>query len=151
MYQETVATKNNAMPPVAIPPSVRSGKEKAKPILTRNWAFQPLSFRIRGKITSEKIPTMSLCIDESELQKFGIDYIVGDYCAWSHFQSIDRIENKQFVGRIQKKYGSDYTISDAMEAAYFGVYLWKQAVTKAHTINTANVQTTLKNQGLNIL
>jgi len=97
-------------------------------------------------ITSEKIPIMSLCIDESDLKKYGIDYMVGDYSAWSHFQSIDRIENKLFVEKIHKKYGHDYTVSDAMEAAYFSVYLWKQAVVKANTINTANVQISLKNQ-----
>jgi len=93
----------------------------------------------KAGITSEKIPTMSLCIDESELQKHGVEYMVGDYSAWSHFQSIERPENKIFVEKIQKRYGHDFTISDAMEAAYFGVHLWKQAVQKAQTINTANV------------
>jgi urea transport system substrate-binding protein len=97
-------------------------------------------------ITSEKIPTMSLCIDESDLERFNIDYLIGDYSCWSHFQSIERIENKQFVEKLYKKYGKNFDISDAVEAAYFGVYLWKQAVIKAQTINTANVQVALKNQ-----
>lgn len=105
--------------------------------------FQTL--RHKG-ITSEKIPTMSLCIDETELQALGEEYMIGDYSCWSHFQSTQRPENRDFVQRIKKRFGQDYVVSDAMEAAYYGVYLWKQAVTNAQTINTADVQTKLKNQ-----
>jgi urea transport system substrate-binding protein len=97
-------------------------------------------------ITSEKIPTMSLTIDEHELQKYGAEYMVGDYGTWSHFQSIERAKNKEFVTKVKKSYGNDYVISDAMEAAYFGVYLWAQAVKKAQTTNASKVIPALKNQ-----
>jgi urea transport system substrate-binding protein len=100
-------------------------------------------------ITSEKIPTMSLCIDEPELQKLGADYMTGDYSTWSHFQSIDRIENKEFVTKIKKRYGEQYVISDAMEAAYIGVNLWAQAVKKANSTSPVNVIPALKNQAFN--
>ncbi len=103
----------------------------------------------QAEISAEKIPTMSLCVDESDLERFGTDDLIGDYSAWSHFQSIERTENKKFVEKIKQRYGKEYLISDASEAAYYGVHLWKQAVTKAHTVNTANVQITLKNQAFN--
>lgn len=100
-------------------------------------------------ITSEKIPTMSLTIDEPELQKYGAEYMAGDYSTWSHFQSIQRIENKKFVAKIKKRYGQDYVVSDAMEAAYFGVYLWAQAVNKAQTTLATKVIPALHNQAFN--
>lgn len=100
-------------------------------------------------ITSEKIPTMSLTIDEPELQKYGAEYMAGDYSTWSHFQSIQRIENKKFVAKIKTRYGQDYVVSDAMEAAYFGVYLWAQAVNKAQTTIITKVIPALHNQAFN--
>jgi len=100
-------------------------------------------------ISAEKIPTMSLCIDEPELQKYGAEYMVGDYSCWSHFQSIERIENKIFVARIKKRFGQEYVVSDAMEAAYFGVYLWKQAVVKAQSLELEKVIPALRNQAFN--
>src|SRR3990172_3406698 len=85
--------------------------------------------RRRG-ITPEKIPTMSFSISEPELQLFNTDSMTGDYAAWSYFERIDTLENKIFVKKFEDMYGEKQTVSDAMEAAYFGVYLWKQAVEK---------------------
>lgn len=103
----------------------------------------------KAGITSEKIPTMSLTIDEPELQKYGSEYMMGDYSSWSHFQSIQRIENSQFVEKIKHHYGKEYVISDAMEAAYYGVYLWKQAIDKAESYETEKVIPALHNQSYN--
>src|SRR5690606_18255344 len=100
-------------------------------------------------ITSEKIPTMSLTIDEPELQKYGAEYMSGDYSCWSHFQSIERIENTNFVHKIKKKYGQEYVISDAMEASYIGVNLWIQAIKKARSTIAAQIIPALKNQSYN--
>jgi urea transport system substrate-binding protein len=123
----------------------------AKPDVIINTLIGPINFTFykelrEAGVTSEKIPTMSLCIDEPELQKYGASYMTGDYSSWSHFQSIDRIENKLFVEKIKQRYGKDYVVSDAMEAAYFGVYLWAQAVKKAQSYQPKEVIPALKNQ-----
>jgi urea transport system substrate-binding protein len=104
--------------------------------------------RERG-ITPEKIPTMSFSISEPELQLFNTHAMTGDYATWSYFESIDTLENKIFVKKIKSNYGEKQTTSDAMEAAYYGVYLWKQAVEKAQSTEPSHVLPLLYNQAFN--
>ena len=44
---------------------------------------------------------------------------------------MDSKQNKEFVASFKKKYGKDEVTTQDIEAAYFQVYLWKQAVEKA--------------------
>ncbi len=94
------------------------------------WFFQQL--RSEG-ITSDKIPTMSFSIGESEVKQLGTKDTTGDYAAWNYFQSIDTKENKEFVNAFKEKYGQDSVINDPMEAAYTSVYIFAAAVEKAGT------------------
>jgi urea transport system substrate-binding protein len=82
----------------------------------------------KASITPKKIPTISFSIAEEELRSMSIKDMVGDYAAWNYFQTLDNSENQKFVKRFKNKYGQNRVISDPMEAAYFGVYLWAQAV-----------------------
>ena len=84
-------------------------------------------------ISSDKIPTMSLSIAEDELRIIGAEQIMGDYVSWNYFQCLETDENKQFVKRFKERYGSHRVVDDPMEAGYFGVYLWAQAVKEAGT------------------
>lgn len=104
--------------------------------------------RKRG-ITPEKIPTMSFSISEPELELFNIDTMVGDYASWSYFESIDSRENKIFIKKTEDMYGEKQPISDATEAAYFGVYLWKQAAEKAGSVEADLIRPALHNQAFN--
>jgi urea transport system substrate-binding protein len=72
--------------------------------------------------------------------------MIGDYATWSYFESIDTPENKKFIKKIEAMYGEKQPLSDAMEAAYFSVYLWKQAVEKAGSFAIDNVRPALHNQ-----
>jgi urea transport system substrate-binding protein len=101
--------------------------------------------RKRG-ITPEKIPTMSFSFSEPELKLFQTNSMTGDYATWSYFESIDNVENKNFIKKIETAYGSDQESSDAMEAAYYSIYLWKQAVEKAQSIDPSLVIPALHNQ-----
>lgn len=106
--------------------------------------------KLRAKgITPEKIPTMSFSVSEPELRIFKTDSMTGDYATWSYFESIDNRENKIFVKKIETAYGKEYEVGDAMEAAYYGVYLWKQAVEKSQSITPDLVIPALHNQGFN--
>lgn len=100
-------------------------------------------------ITSIKIPTMSFGFSEVELQYLGITPMIGDYAAWTYFQTIYREENIQFVSNFKKRYGKDRVISSNMESAYDGVYLWSYAVYEAKSLATDKVRTHLKKQIFN--
>lgn len=100
-------------------------------------------------ITPEKIPTMSFSISEPELELFKIDTMVGDYASWSYFESIDSRENKAFIKKVEEMYGEKQALSDAMEAAYFGVYVFKQAAEKAQSFATEAIALALHSQAFN--
>ncbi len=97
-------------------------------------------------ITSDKIPIMSFSIAEDELRVLGAKYMVGNYASWNYFQCLETDENKGFVERFKKKYGSHRVTDDPMEAAYFGVHLWAQAVREAGTDDVNKVRRAVKNQ-----
>lgn len=63
----------------------------------------------------------------------------GHYAAWNYFQSLKTGENDLFVGNFKKKFGADRVLSDPQEAAYFQVYLFKAAVEKAGSTDTAAI------------
>ncbi len=97
-------------------------------------------------ISPDKIPTMSFSIAEDELRELGVEYMVGNYASWNYFQCLETEENKGFVERFKKKYGRHRVTDDPMEAGYFGVYLWAQAVREAGTDNVNKVRRTIRNQ-----
>ena len=109
---------------------------QAKPDVVFNFvqgdSNQPFYRELReAGITAQKLPVISFSIGENEMsQLVGVD-LVGDYLAWSYFESLQRPENERFVRAFKSKYGEHRGISDPMEAAYFGVHLWAQAVTAA--------------------
>jgi len=103
----------------------------------------------KAGITPDKIPTISFSIAEDELRTLGAENMVGDYACWNYFQTVDTKENNAFVKNFKNKYGQDRVTDDPMEAGYFGVYLWAQAVKDAMTDDLAKVRKTIKNQSLN--
>jgi urea transport system substrate-binding protein len=97
-------------------------------------------------ITPADIPTMSFT--ETELQSLGVKPMVGDYASWNYFQTLDTPENREFVSRFRARYGPDRVTTDAMEAAYFGVHLWAQAVNDAGTDDVSRVREHVERQSL---
>ena len=91
-------------------------------------------------ISPEKVPVMSYSVAEEEVGGIGVDNIKGEYAAWNYFQTLDTPENKKFVDAFKAKYGADRHTDDPIEAAYFGVYLWAEAVKKAGTFDTDKVR-----------
>jgi urea transport system substrate-binding protein len=103
----------------------------------------------KAGVTPEKIPVMSFSIAEQELFNLKAESMIGDYAVWSYFQSIRGKTNDDFVQAFKKKYGQDRVVSDPMEAAYFGVHIWADAVNEAQSLTTDDVRTALKNQSYN--
>lgn len=97
-------------------------------------------------ITPAKIPTMSFSIAEDELRSMDATQMAGDYTAWNYFQSGVSPENQKFVAAFKAKYGAARVTDDPMEAGYFGVHLWAQAVRDAGTDDVKEVRKKLPNQ-----
>ena len=100
----------------------------------------------KAGITPAKIPTMSFSIAEQELRALDPKDMAGDYACWNYFQSVDTPENRAFVACLKQKYGEDRVTDDPIEAGYFGVYLWAQAVQDAGTDEVGEVRKKLSNQ-----
>ena len=83
----------------------------------------------------DKYPVMSVSVAEEEVKAIGVEYLKGHYAAWNYFQTVETPANQKFVAAFKKEYGDDRVTNDPMEAAYIAVYLWKQAVEKAKTVD----------------
>lgn len=98
-------------------------------------------------LTADKCPVMAFSVAEDELRSMETEKLVGHLAAWNYFQSIDTPENKKFVAAF-KAYcvahnlpgGGDRVTDDPIEAAYFGVYVWKAAVEKAGSFDIDKVR-----------
>jgi urea transport system substrate-binding protein len=89
-------------------------------------------------LRAEDAPIMAFSVAEDELRGMDTSALVGHLAAWNYYQSVDTPQNKQFVANFKaycKKNnlpdGDKRVTDDPIEAAYFGVYIWKQAVEKA--------------------
>ena len=98
-------------------------------------------------LTSDDCPIMAFSVAEDELRAMDVPPLVGHLAAWNYFQSINTSENKQFVKNFkafcQKRNlpgGSKRVTDDPIEAAYFGVYVWKAAVEKAGSFDVDKVR-----------
>jgi len=94
-------------------------------------------------IPSRKVAVMSFSMSENMITAFRAylqknnpqdaehtfkEQMVGTYACWNYFESIDNPLNKDFVKKFRKKFGEGYKVTDPMEAAYYGVYLWNKSV-----------------------
>lgn len=98
------------------------------------------------KLTAEKCPIMAFSVAEDELRSMETEFLVGHLAAWNYYQSIDTPGNKEFVKNFKaycKKNdlpGGDKRVTDdPIEAAYFGVYVWKKAAEKAKSFDVPKV------------
>jgi urea transport system substrate-binding protein len=96
---------------------------------------------------AENAPIMAFSVAEDELRGMDTSSLVGHLAAWNYYQSVETPQNSKFVNAFKayaKKAnlpGGDKRVTDdPMEAAYFGVYMWKQAVEKAKTTDVDPVR-----------
>jgi len=97
-------------------------------------------------VTPDRIPTISFSLAEEELSVMENRNMIGDYAAWNYFQSIESPKNAAFISNFKERYGSQRVTDDPMEAGYFGVYIWAQAVRAADTIVPRAVREEVKKQ-----
>ncbi|WP_248927877.1 urea ABC transporter substrate-binding protein [Paenibacillus hamazuiensis] len=90
------------------------------------------------------LTTLSVSIAEEEIRGIGASVLEGHYAAWNYYQTTDTPENKKFVDAYKTKYGKDRVTDDPIEAGYFGVYLWAEAVKKAGSTDVDKVKAAAK-------
>ncbi|MEG4093223.1 urea ABC transporter substrate-binding protein, partial [Microcoleus sp. Pol12B4] len=91
------------------------------------------------------LPVMSVSVAEEEVRAIGPSNIAGHLVVWNYFQTVDTPENRKFVKAYKARYGENRVTDDPIEAAYLGVYLWKQAVEKAGSTDVVKVRASAKN------
>ena len=98
-------------------------------------------------LTSDDVPIMAFSVAEDELRSMETEHLVGHLAAWNYFQSLDSPGNNEFVEAF-KNYaeakglpgGRSHVTDDPIEAAYFGVYIWKAAVEKVGSFDVDAVR-----------
>ena len=98
-------------------------------------------------LTSDDCPIVAFSVAEDELRAMDVPPLVGHLAAWNYFQSINAPANKEFVQNF-KAYcersglpgGKGRVTDDPIEAAYFGVYVWKAAVEKCGSFDVDKVR-----------
>ncbi|WP_289040613.1 urea ABC transporter substrate-binding protein [uncultured Zobellia sp.] len=91
-------------------------------------------------LNAPETTSMSFSIAEVELKGIGVDIMKDQLTAWNYYMSMKSPANDKFIKAYQAKYGADKVTDDPIEAAYFGVYLWAEAVKKANSFEPMEVQ-----------
>lgn len=97
-----------------------------------------------AKIDPEKIPVVSTSIAEDELRSLLPSQVQGHYAASCYFQSLDTRANREWVEGFRREFGFDRVTGDPMEPDWCLVHLWKMAVEKAGSFETAAVRDALR-------
>ncbi|RUV77339.1 amino acid ABC transporter, partial [Mesorhizobium sp. M5C.F.Ca.IN.020.14.1.1] len=96
-----------------------------------------LTKQLRG--AGVTIPYGNLAVDEGTAKSMGAD-AAGIFISASYVTSIDSDTNKSFLAAMHKKFGAELrTPNDLSVPEYEGIYLYKAAVEKAGTTDTAAV------------
>ncbi|MBZ9815234.1 substrate-binding protein [Mesorhizobium sp. CA7] len=96
-----------------------------------------LTKQLRG--AGVTIPYGNLAVDEGTARSMGAD-AAGIFISASYVTSIGSDANKAFLAAIEKKFGADLrTPNDLSVPEYEGIYLYKAAVEKAGSTDTAAV------------
>jgi urea transport system substrate-binding protein len=92
------------------------------------------------------VPVVAFSVGEEELRGVDANPLVGHLAAWNYFMSLKNPSNDAFkkqwaaYAKAKKLPGADKPLTnDPMEAAYVGIHMWAQAVTKAKTTDVDKV------------
>jgi urea transport system substrate-binding protein len=102
----------------------------------------------RAELTPARLPVISFTITEVELRELPVKEMVGDYAAWSYFQSIDSPVNRDFVARFMSRTSSNRSTSDSIVASYNAVRFWAQAVQEIDSDYPPDVLRAIRKQSL---
>jgi urea transport system substrate-binding protein len=92
------------------------------------------------------VPVVAFSVGEEELRGVDTNPLVGHMAAWNYFMSLKNPSNEAFkkewaaYAKAKNLPGADRPLTnDPMEAAYIGIHMWAQAVTKAKSTDVDKV------------
>jgi urea transport system substrate-binding protein len=98
----------------------------------------------RQGISADKIPVMSLSVNEAELPALMRWNLTGHYAAWNYLHAFDRKENREFIDAWRRFTGQPKAVTnDSMEATWIGFNLWTAAVEAAGSTEIDKVRAAL--------
>ena len=99
------------------------------------------------------VPVVAFSVGEEELRGVDTKPLVGHLAAWNYFMSLKNPVNdewkKNWAAYTKAKklpYADKPLTDDPMEAAYIGVYMWKQAAEKAKSFDVDKVRDAMAGQ-----
>jgi len=99
------------------------------------------------------VPVVAFSVGEEELRGVDTKPLVGHLAAWNYFMSLKNPVNdewkKNWAAYTKTKklpYADKPLTDDPMEAAYIGVYMWKQAAEKAKSFDVDKVRDAMAGQ-----
>jgi len=112
---------------------VRKIKESGADVVLSNVVGDSLvafyrEYKNQG-MSQAAVPICATVTSEIEIAAMGAEYAAGSYTSVPYFMSIDTPANKSFIERYRKFVNDPKAVTyHSLEAAYFQVFLWKQAV-----------------------
>lgn len=97
-----------------------------------------------AEILRKDIPTLSFTVGEAEMAQLSSVDLSGHYVARAHFPLVLLGNESGMVARFKNKYGSHRMVSETMEASYYGVHLWAEAVRRAGSDDVRAVLSSIK-------
>jgi ABC-type branched-subunit amino acid transport system substrate-binding protein len=82
------------------------------------------------------MPIASLTTTEAEILDMGFDVGEGHITAASYFEGISGEANAAFVTRYKKRFGDSASTNACAEAAYFQVFMFARALSRANSLQT---------------
>ena len=135
------------------PESAIEAIRQAKPDIVLNFLYGDANLGFysaarRSGMTPEKVPMIAFGFSENESGRFVPADVVGQYAAWSYFQSSNRPESREFVRKFRARFGENRLVGDAMVAAYNSVKFWAQAAREVGVSDVSAVITNLTRQSM---
>jgi urea transport system substrate-binding protein len=103
-------------------------------------------FKNQG-LSQDKLPICATVTSEIEIAAMGPQYAAGSYTSFPYFMAIDSDINKKFVERYRAFVKDPKAVThNPLASAYFEVFLWKQAVEKAKSVEPDAVREGVRGQ-----
>jgi urea transport system substrate-binding protein len=103
-------------------------------------------FKNQG-LSQAEIPICATVTSEIEIAAMGPEFAAGSYTSFPYFMSVDTPANKNFIERFRSFVNDPKAVTyHSLEAAYFQVFLWKQAIEKAGDVTADAIRGGIRGQ-----
>ncbi|WP_221885726.1 transporter substrate-binding domain-containing protein [Variovorax sp. MHTC-1] len=130
---------------------VRKIKESGADVVLSNVVGDSLvafyrEYKNQG-MSQAAVPICATVTSEIEIAAMGAEYAAGSYTSVPYFMSMDTPANKSFIERYRKFVNDPKAVTyHSLEAAYFQVFLWKQAVEAGKAMNADAIRANIGGQ-----